>query len=60
MFVEECSAEAMNKALVRVAKMENDQLIQIRNNARRTAEINFDYKEYKKDIKTFIESISNR
>lgn len=58
--VEECSAEAMGKALAKVAKMNNDQLESIKENARHTAEISFDYREFKEEIKTFIYDISNK
>lgn len=58
--VEECSSEAMSKALVRVANMNNNQLTLIRNNARHTAEICFDYRKYKETIKLFIDDIGIR
>ena len=58
--VEECSAEAMGKALAKVAKMNNNQLKSIKENARHTAENCFDYRKFKEEIKTFIDNISNK
>lgn len=56
--VEGCSVEAMERALANVAKMDNQKLKLLKDNARHTAETSFDYRKFIEEIKTFIDDIS--
>lgn len=53
--VEQCSSEAMSKALRRVLSLNRKQIDEIKKNANNTAKSCFDYHTWILDIKNFIE-----
>lgn len=55
--VEQCSAEAVYKALHRVGKFPDEKIKLLKRNARKTAEENFNYRKYIPLIKQFIEDM---
>lgn len=55
--VKDCTIEAMYEALVRVSNLGNDEFVQYRKNARKTAEKYFDYRLYIDSIRNFLKLI---
>lgn len=55
--VERCTIEAMYQALLRVSELNNEQIDKLKEEARRTAEMSFDFRIYTDKVEEFIDDI---